>query len=78
MGFECVEVCLDLLVRYQSIDSELQWASLLLEQKLSLKKEEKDDEFYECHECENDFLEMEASLWLNGKSQNVAKGWLST
>ena len=25
-----------------------------------------------------DFLEMEASLWLNGKSQNVAKGWLST
>ena len=21
-----------------------------------------------------DFLEMEASLWLNGKSQNVAKG----
>ena len=22
-----------------------------------------------------DFLEMEASLWLNGKSQNVAKGW---
>ena len=25
-----------------------------------------------------DFLEMEASLWLNKKSQNVAKGWLST
>ena len=25
-----------------------------------------------------DFLEMEASLWLNGRSQNVAKGWLST
>ena len=25
-----------------------------------------------------DFLEMEASLWLNGKSRNVAKGWLST
>ena len=25
-----------------------------------------------------DFLKMEASLWLNGKSQNVAKGWLST
>ena len=25
-----------------------------------------------------DFLEMEASLWLNGKSQNVAKGWLPT
>ena len=25
-----------------------------------------------------DFLEMEASLWLNWKSQNVAKGWLST
>ena len=25
-----------------------------------------------------DFLEMEASLWLNGMSQNVAKGWLST
>ena len=25
-----------------------------------------------------DFLEMEASLWLNGKSQNVAEGWLST
>ena len=25
-----------------------------------------------------DFLEMEASLWLNGRSQNVAKGCLST
>ena len=25
-----------------------------------------------------DFLEMEASLWLNERSQNVAKGWLST
>ena len=25
-----------------------------------------------------DFLEMKASLWLNGRSQNVAKGWLST
>ena len=25
-----------------------------------------------------DFLEMEASLWLNGRSQDVAKGWLST
>ena len=25
-----------------------------------------------------DFLEMKASLWQNGKSQNVAKGWLST
>ena len=24
------------------------------------------------------FLEMEASLRLNGRSQNVAKGWLST
>ena len=23
-------------------------------------------------------LEMEASLWLNKRSQNVAKGWLST
>ena len=25
-----------------------------------------------------DFLEMEVSLWLNERSQNVAKGWLST
>ena len=25
-----------------------------------------------------DFLEMEESLWLNEKSQSVAKGWLST
>ena len=25
-----------------------------------------------------DFLEMEASLWLNERSQNVAKGGLST
>ena len=25
-----------------------------------------------------DFLEMEVSLWLNGRSQNVAKGWLPT
>ena len=25
-----------------------------------------------------DFLEIEASLWLNEKSQNFAKGWLST
>ena len=25
-----------------------------------------------------DFLKMEASLWLNERSQNVAKGWLST
>ena len=24
-----------------------------------------------------DFFEMEASLWLNGKTQNVTKGWLS-
>ena len=27
---------------------------------------------------ERDFLEMEASLWLNERSQNVARGWLST
>ena len=59
MGFECVEVCLDLLVRYQSIVS-CKWSSLLLEQELSLKKEEKDDEFYECHECENDKIRIQS------------------
>ena len=57
MGFECVEVCLDSLVRYQSIVSCIGqvccWRQVN-SQELSLKKEGKDDEFYKCHECEND------------------------
>ena len=55
MGFECVEVCLELLVRYQSIvscSSQVRCWRQVNSQELSLQ-EGKDDEFDECHECEN-------------------------
>ena len=62
MGFECVEVCLDVLVRYQSIVS-CSGASLLetseFARAVAIQKEEKDDEFYECHECENDKIQIQ-------------------
>ena len=57
MGFECAEVCLELLVRYQSIvscSSQVCCWGQVNSQELSLQKEGKDDEFDGCHECEND------------------------
>ena len=65
MGFECVEVCLDLLVRYQSIGlvscsgQVCCWRQVNLKE-LSLQKEENDDVFYECHECENDKIQIQS------------------
>ena len=63
MVFECDEVCLDLLVRYQSIAScsgQVCCWRQVNSQKLSLQKEENDDEFYECHECENDKIQIQS------------------
>ena len=62
MSFECVEVCLDLLVRCQSkvnCSSQVCWRQVNL-QVLWLQKEEEDDEFDECLGCGNDKIWTES------------------
>ena len=76
MGFECVEVCLDSLVRYQSIVScsgQVCCWKQVNSQELSLQKKEKDDEFYECHECENDKILIQS--WFNQRNTCHSQRW---